>query len=98
LGSESKDVAIKKAIAAKRQQLERGGAGSSITACCYVDSGWRSYRCVSVVYRIQILESKPAGYLNFFGFGLDWISFSFQPDPDCPNEIKCNHAKNLDME
>jgi len=41
----------------------------------------------SVVYRIRILESNPAGYLDFFGFGLDWISFPFQPDPDYANEI-----------
>jgi len=48
------------------------------------------------VYRIRILEPNPAGYLDF----LDWISFAFQPgpDPDYPNEIKCGHAKNLDME
>ena len=33
-------------------------------------------------------------------FGLDWLSFPFQSDPDpvYPNEIKCCHAKNLDME
>jgi len=35
---------------------------------------------------------------GFFGFGLDWKAFPFQPDPDYPNEIKCGHAKNLDME
>jgi len=50
-----------------------------------------------VVYRILILESNPAGYLDFFGFGLDWISFPFQPDPDYANEIKCGHARSLDM-
>ena len=46
------------------------------------------------------LESNPAGYLDFVGFGLDWISFPFQPDPysDYPNEKICGHAKNLDME
>jgi len=32
---------------------------------------------------------------GFFGFGLDWISFSFQPDPDNPNEIKSGPAKIL---
>jgi len=26
---------------------------------------------------------------------LDWISFSLQPDPDYPNEINCDHRKNL---
>jgi len=35
---------------------------------------------------------------EFFGFGLDLISFSFHPDPDYPNEIKSGRAKNLDME
>jgi len=35
---------------------------------------------------------------GFFGFGLDWISFPFQPDPDHPNEIQCGHAKHVDME
>jgi len=49
---------------------------------------------VPVVYRIRILESNPARYLDFF----DWILFPFQPDPDYPNEIECVHAKNLDME
>ena len=50
------------------------------------------------VYRIQNLESNPAGLLDFLD--LVWISFSFQPDsdPDYPNEIKCGPAKNLGME
>jgi len=48
------------------------------------------------VYRIRILESNPAGYLDFVD--LDWISFSFQPDRDYPNEIKWGPAKNIDME
>jgi len=26
---------------------------------------------------------------------LDWISFPPQPDPDFPNEINCDHRKNL---
>ena len=49
----------------------------------------------AVVCRIRILESTPAGYLDFFG--LDWISFSFQQDsdPDYPNEIKSGRAKIL---
>ena len=53
--------------------------------------------CSAVVYRIRISESNPAGYLDFFGFGLDWISFSFQLDsePDYPNEIKSGRAKTL---
>jgi len=44
------------------------------------------YVFVPVAYRIRILESNPAGYL-------DWISFPFQPDPDYPNEINCACAK-----
>jgi len=48
------------------------------------------------VYRIRILESNWGGYLDFFGFGLDIVSF--QPDPDYPNEIKYGLAKNLDTE
>jgi len=44
------------------------------------------------------LESNPAGYLDFFGFGLDLISFPFQQDSDYQNGIKSGHAKNLDME
>jgi len=55
-------------------------------------------RRVAVVYRIRSLESNPAGYLDFFGFALVWISFPLQPDPDYPNETKFDHAKNLDME
>jgi len=50
-----------------------------------------------VVYRIQILEPDSAGDWEFLDFGLDWISFLFQPDPDYPNEIICDHTKN-DME
>jgi len=40
---------------------------------------------------------QSGGYWEFFGFGLDWISFSLQPDPepDYPNEINCDHRKNL---
>jgi len=51
-----------------------------------------------VVYRIRIWASNPAGYWEFFGFGFDWISFSLQPDPvlDYPNEINCDHRKNLE--
>jgi len=30
----------------------------------------------AVVYRIRILESNPAGYQEFFGFGLDNVSVS----------------------
>ena len=41
----------------------------------------KSSLSLTVVYRIRILESNPAGYLDYFGFGLDWISFPFQPDP-----------------
>jgi len=46
------------------------------------------------------LKSNPTGYLDFFGFRiLDWISFSFQPDPDSdpdyPNEIKSGCTKIL---
>ena len=50
-----------------------------------------------MVYRIRIFEPKPPGYLKFFGFGLDWISFSLQLDRelDYPNEINCDHRKNL---
>jgi len=50
-----------------------------------------------VSYRIRILEPNPAGYLEFFGIGLVWISFPFQPDPepDYPNEINCDYRKNL---
>ena len=44
------------------------------------------------------LESNPAGYLDFFGFGLDLISFPFQQDSDYQNGKKSGHAKNLDME
>jgi len=52
---------------------------------------------MAVGYKIRILESNPAGNWEFFGFGLDWISFSLQPDPepDYPNEINCDHRKNL---
>jgi len=31
---------------------------------------------ISVVYRIRILESNPAGYWEYFGFGLDIVSSS----------------------
>jgi len=41
---------------------------------------------LAVVYRIRILESNPAGYL-------DWISFPFQPDPDYPRN-KMRPSKN----
>ena len=45
-----------------------------------------------------VLESNPAGYLNFFGFGLDIASLSTGSDPVYPNEIRCGHAKTLDVE
>jgi len=43
------------------------------------------------------LEYNPAGYWEFFGFGLDWISFSLQqdPQPDYPNKMNCDHRKIL---
>ena len=36
----------------------------------------------SLVYRIRILESNPAEYYKFFGFGLDFISLPLQPDSE----------------
>jgi len=35
---------------------------------------------------------------GFFGFGLDIVSFQPDPETDYPNQIKCGHSKNLDME
>ena len=44
-----------------------------------------------MVYRMRILESNPAGYWEFFGFDI----VPLRPDPDYPNEINCDHRKNL---
>ena len=44
------------------------------------DSDWKilqsAHLCWTVVYRIRLLESNPAGYLDFPGFGLDTVSLS----------------------
>jgi len=42
----------------------------------------------SVVYSIRILKYDPAGYLDFYLFGSDWITFSFQPDPNPVIQMK----------
>jgi len=51
---------------------------------------------ISAVYRIRILESNPAGYLDFFD--LDWFGYLFPFNRIRIIQIKCSHAKNLDMQ
>ena len=48
---------------------------------------------ISVVYRIRILESNPAGYLDFFD--LDWFGYRFPFNRIRIIQIKCGHAKIL---
>jgi len=49
----------------------------------------------AVLHRIRILESNPAGYWDFFGYGLDFVSISTGSGfSDYPNETNCDHAKN----
>jgi len=47
------------------------------------------------VCRIGILESNPARFWIFLD--MDWMSFSFQPDPDYPSKIKSGRARNVGM-